>query len=97
MIIGSMLVELRLHGTSSLKEKRQILKSLIARVQNRFHVSVAEVAQNDRWEWGSIGVAVVSNDATHARQMLETISRFIEADHLGVEVTHSEIAVEHAL
>lgn len=97
MIVGALLVQLQLHGVSSLKEKRQIVKSLIARVQNRYHVAAAEVAQNDRWEWAEVGVSCVSNDATHARQILEQIASFIERDRFGCEVMHTGITVERLL
>jgi len=48
MIIGSCVVELFLHEPCSLKEKRQIIKSLIGRIQSRFNVSIAEVGMQDK-------------------------------------------------
>ncbi len=95
MIVGTLLIELRLPGNHSLKGKRQVLKSLIARLHNRYNVAAAEVENNDRWQVASIGVACVSNSAPHAREILEGVIGFVESDRLDVEIVDTAIEVEH--
>jgi uncharacterized protein YlxP (DUF503 family) len=96
MIVGTLIVELRLPGNHSLKGKRQVVKSLIARLHNRYNVAAAEVENNDRWQVATIGVACVSNSAPHASEILENVVSFIEADRLDLEVTDYAIEVTHA-
>ncbi|MDD3148753.1 MAG: DUF503 domain-containing protein [Candidatus Riflebacteria bacterium] len=69
----------------SLKEKRQILRSLIDRVKARFNASIAEVTDNDLWQRGTIGVAMVANDRLLLQQMAQKIDDIL-ADHSSVEI-----------
>lgn len=96
MIVGMLLVELHLPGNHSLKGKRQVVKSLIARLHNRYNVAAAEVENNDVWQTATIGVTCVSNNAVHAREILESCVSFIEADRLDLEVRDHAIEVTHA-
>jgi uncharacterized protein YlxP (DUF503 family) len=50
MIVGVCTIELRLRETRSLKDKRQVLKSIITRVKNNFNVAIAEVDYQDKWQ-----------------------------------------------
>lgn len=96
MIVGSLLLQLRLPGNQSLKGKRQVVKSLIARLHNRYNVAAAEVDDNDRWQVASIGVVCVSNNAAHANEILENVVAFVESDRLDLEVIDYSIEVTHA-
>ena len=96
MIVGPLLLELRLPGNHSLKGKRQVVKSLIARLHNRYSVAAAEVDQNDRWQVAVIGVACVSNSAPHAREILDNVVEFVEADRLDLDVVEAVIEVTQA-
>ena len=73
MIVGTIVVDLNLPGVNSLKEKRRRLKPLLARLQNRFNISVAEVGLNDIHRSAQIGVALVSNDKVHVDQVISNI------------------------
>ena len=70
----------RLHAPwiHSLKEKRMIVKSIIARLQNRFHVSAAEIEEQDTHQIIVIGVASIIPNNAVADSMMDEISRFIE-------------------
>jgi hypothetical protein len=97
MIVGLCRLNLRLPGKGSLKEKRQVVRSVTARLRNKFDVAVAEVDDNDRWQIATIGVACVSNDAAHARRMLEEAVEFVRATRLDAELLDHEIEVSQAL
>jgi hypothetical protein len=96
MIVGACRVTLRLPENSSLKGKRQLLRSLTTRLRNKFNVAVAEVDDNDRWQIATIGVTCVSNDARHAREMLDRVVAFIQYTRLDAELLESEIDVSQA-
>ena len=71
--------ELHLAACQSLKDKRQILQSLKARLRNEFNVSAAETAHQDLWQRAEITVCVVSTDRTHAADVLRQADRLVEA------------------
>ena len=70
----------RLHApwVHSLKEKRMIVKSLVARLQNRFHVSAAEIEEQDTHQIIVIGVAAIVPHNAMADSLMDEISQFIE-------------------
>ena len=74
--------ELTFHipASNSLKDKRQVRRSLIDRARHRFNASIAEVATQDSLRTLTIGVAVVSGELAHARDSLDEIIRFMESD-----------------
>ena len=76
--------------SGSLKGKRQVLKSLIARLHNRFNVSVAEVDAHDLWQRSVVGAAVVSNEGSHANSVLSRVVQYVEGDR-RLELLHYEI------
>jgi len=65
------------HATS-LKDKRQVCRSLIDKTRQRFNVSVAEVDTQDIHQTLTIGVAVVSGEPAHAQRSLDEVIRFME-------------------
>ena len=75
------------HATS-LKDKRQVCRSLVDKIKKRFNAAVAEVSTQDIHQTLTIGIAVVSGDAAHAQNALDEIIRFMEqhADGELVEV-----------
>ena len=83
-------VTFRLHApwVHSLKEKRMIVKSIIARLQNKFHVSAAEIDEQDVHQIIVIGVAAVVPHNAMADSLMEKISLFVE------ENTEAEIIDE---
>lgn len=79
--------------SGSLKDKRQIVRSLSQRIRNKFGAAVAEVADNEAWQLATIGVAVVSNSAHHCEQMLQEIVGYIESSRFDAELLDIETDV----
>ncbi len=79
MITVILTVRLQLPGPSSLKEKRRIIKSLLARLRNNFNISIAEVADNDLPRAATLGAAVVSNSTSYGHQVISKVVSKIEA------------------
>ena len=92
MIVGVAIVELHVHGSRSLKEKRGVVRSVIQRVRNRFAVSVAEVGGQDTWQRAQIGMTTVGGDARSVRAALDRAVEFIETLGLA-EVMDSDVDV----
>ena len=93
MVIGACEITLHLPECHTLKEKRQVVKSILARVRNQFEVAIAEVGENDRWQLAKIGVSCVSNDGQHAEAILQHIRRYIEETRPDLTITTYDIEV----
>lgn len=78
MVIGVLTIELFLSDSSSLKCKRRILKSLLDKIKSRFNLAVAEIGMQDQWKHSLVGITCITNDVSHAHQMLSSAIRFIE-------------------
>ena len=89
MVVGILTIELYLGEATSLKGKRRVLKSLLDRLKSRFNISVAEVGRMDNWQHSTVGVSVVSNEQSHAQQVMSAVVRFVEANG-NVAITHIE-------
>jgi uncharacterized protein YlxP (DUF503 family) len=85
MIVAIGTFEMHFPEVHSLKEKRQILRSLLDRVRAKFNASIAEVGNNDLWQRGTVGVAIVANDRVLLEQMAHKIDDIL-ADHSSVEI-----------
>jgi uncharacterized protein YlxP (DUF503 family) len=92
MIVGAAVVELHVHGSRSLKEKRGVVRSLAQRVRNRFPVSIAEVGGQDTWQRAVLGVATVGGDARALRRVLEDVVAFMDGTGLA-EVVVSDVEI----
>lgn len=91
MHVGVCQIVLRLPENHSLKGKRQVIKSIITRLQNKFNVSVAEVDNQDLWQLATLGVACVSNHRRHADETLANVIRFVAQNYPDVEMLSSQI------
>jgi uncharacterized protein len=78
MVVGTGIVDLRIPGCGSLKEKRSVLSRILRRTQNEFNVSIAEIGDNDLWRRARIGFSVVGNDRPYINAKMDHILRFIE-------------------
>ena len=74
---------------TSLKDKRQVCRSLVDKVRKRFNASVAEVGTQDVHQTLTVGVAVVSGEFSHAQNMLDEVIRYMEG-HADAELTEVE-------
>jgi uncharacterized protein YlxP (DUF503 family) len=87
-------VVLALPWNDSLKGKRSVVKSIIERTRQRFHVAAAEVEDMDAHRRATLGFAVVSNDARHAQSVLDKLVRFV-AGATQAELIDQSRTIEH--
>ena len=90
MPIGLLTLELHIPDARSLKDKRQVIRSLKDRLRVQFNVAVAELDHQDLWQRAVIGVVTISNDARHVEQALQAIVEESER-LLGPDLVSSEI------
>lgn len=92
MIVGAALVELHVHGSRSLKEKRGVVRSVTQRLRNRFNLSVAEVGGQDTWQRAVIGLVGCGSDPRRVRSVLDQAIAFVDGMGLA-EVTRSDVEI----
>jgi uncharacterized protein YlxP (DUF503 family) len=73
MIVGICSIELFLPESGSLKDKRQVIKSLKDRIKRRFNVAIAEVDDQDLWQKTVLGVACVGNRKDYVNEVLDKV------------------------
>ena len=80
MSVGLLTLELHLAEAQSLKDKRQVLRSLKDRLRANFNVAVAELDYEDSWQRSVVGVVTLSNEDRHVEQALQKV--LAEADRI---------------
>lgn len=80
MPVGLLTLELHIPEAQSLKDKRQVLRSLKDRLRGQFNVAVAELDHHDVWQRSVIGIVTLSNEQGHVEESLQNV--LAEADRL---------------
>jgi uncharacterized protein YlxP (DUF503 family) len=90
-MIAFLTLELRIEAARSLKDKRQVLRSLKDRLRAGFNVSVAELDQSDLWQRATLGVVSVSGSRDYLDGLMRNVEREATriANNHGAEVTDS--------
>jgi uncharacterized protein YlxP (DUF503 family) len=90
LVVGTLKLSLYIHDNQSLKEKRSTVKSVVAKVQKRFNVSISEVGSNDKWQMVELGISTVGNDRRFVNSALDNILSYLDSLYLG-EIIDSSI------
>jgi uncharacterized protein len=92
-VIAFLTLELRIEAAHSLKDKRQVLRSLKDRLRASFNVSVAELDATDLWQRATVGVVSISGSHDYLRGLMEKVERAATriANNAGAEITDSFI------
>ena len=93
MHVGICRVTLRIEASNSLKDKRQVVRSLVERLRRRYNVAIAEVESQDSWRTAVLGIVVVSNQAAHADQQVARVVEEIESTRLDAEVVDQQVEI----
>ena len=93
MPVAVLTLHLRLPGCASLKEKRSLIKPVLARLHREFNLSVAELDSQDMHHEAVLGFATLSADATQNTRLLQQAITFIQTHfpHLEVMEDHIEL------
>jgi len=88
--IDLLTLEIHIPDARSLKDKRQVLRSLKDRLRARFNVAVAELEHQELWQRSRVGVVSISGDGKHLEESLEAIA--LESERLlGRDLVSREI------
>ncbi len=84
MQIAALRVRLEVTSSLTLKDKRQVVRSLLARIRNHFNVSAAEIGDNDSVRYAELGAVAVSNDHAYLDGMMSKLLDLIESEPRAV-------------
>ena len=94
MPIGLLTLEIHISDARSLKDKRQVLRSLKDRLRAHFNVAVAELDHHDVWQRSRIGVVGISNDSKHLEESMSAVAaeseRVLGRDLVSQEIEYFE-------
>ncbi len=91
MAIAFLTLELRIEAAHSLKEKRQVVRSLKDRLRTHFNVAVAEIENSNLWQRATIGVVSVSDSRDDLDGLMQNVERQAVkiANNAGAELVDS--------
>ncbi len=91
MPIAFLTIELRIEGSHSLKDKRQVLRSMKDKLRREFNVAVAEVEATDLWQRATVGVVSISDSRDYLEGLMASVERHASklANQVGAEVVDS--------
>jgi hypothetical protein len=92
MSIGLLSLEIHIPDARSLKDKRQVLRSLKDKLRGRFNVAVAELEHQDLWQRSVVGVVSISSDDKHLEESMRAVAeeseRILGRDLIGQEIEY---------
>jgi uncharacterized protein YlxP (DUF503 family) len=92
MFIGSIVFEIHIPYSQSLKEKRTVIRSLKEKLRNKFNVSVSEVGEMDKHQKSVVAVVLVGADQGHIEKSMDSIINFVEVNYPEIYIqTYREI------
>jgi hypothetical protein len=80
MPVGLLTLDLHIADAQSLKDKRQVLRSLKDKLRQKFNVAVAEMDHHDAWQRSVVGVVTLANEEKYVREVLQKV--LDEADEI---------------
>src|SRR5215471_6516360 len=91
MPIAYLTLELRIEGAHSLKDKRQVLRSVKDRLRNSFNISIAEIEVTDLWQRATLGVVSISDSRDYLQGLMQNVEREAArlANNAGAEIVDS--------
>jgi len=85
LAVGVCRLQMHIAASTSLKDKRQVVRSVTSRLRQRFNVAVAETDDLDDWNLATIGIVCVANDGGYAHGLLSRAVAWLEDERLDVE------------
>jgi uncharacterized protein YlxP (DUF503 family) len=77
--IGVLILDIQIHDSHSLKDKRHVVKGLKDRLRSKFNVSVSEIDGQDTWQRSVVAAVTVSGDRARAESVLQSVEREAES------------------
>jgi len=89
MIVGVLTLELVIYASSSLKEKRFVVKSIKDKLKHKFNIAIAEIDYLDKWQRAKLGIVTVGNDYSHVENSIQKVFEYLDKWNDFEIVNHS--------
>lgn len=86
MIVKTLVLDLYIQNSNSLKDKRRVLKSLKQKCRQKFNISISELDEFDNFRRSILGIAVISTNDNFADQVLDKTLNLIETEYNSIEI-----------
>jgi uncharacterized protein YlxP (DUF503 family) len=86
MFVTTISLTLFIHDALTLKDKRQIIKSILEKTRQKFNAATAEVGYQDQWQRSQLGIALVGNSPSYLESVRQELLKMIESQY-PVEIT----------
>lgn len=93
MVYAVLILDLKLSGSRSLKQKRSMIKPILSRLHKEFNISVAEIGKNDRWDESVIACGLISNKGNSASAQLNAVRDYFESYMREVSIVNYSITL----
>ena len=93
MHVTTLTLYLDLPGNGSLKDKRSVVKGLLARLHKEFNVSAAEVGAHNAWNIAVLACALVTTDPAHGQRAMEKLVQWLESHRPDLELDDCRIEI----
>lgn len=90
-MIAYLILEIRIEDAHSLKDKRQVVRSVKDGLRNHFNVAVAEIEASDAWQRATLGIVSISDSRDYLEGLMRNVERYATkvANNAGGEITDS--------
>ena len=88
MYVGATRIDFEVVDSMTLKDKRQVVRSLLDRIRVKFHLSAAEVDRLDDRRLATIAIACVGNEHGFVETVLDRVVTFVESDPRVIVIVH---------
>ena len=78
MIVGVLTIELVIYASSSLKEKRFVVKSIKDKLKHKFNIAIAEIDYLDKWQRAKFGIVTVGNEYSHVENSIQKVFEYLD-------------------
>ncbi|WP_456464989.1 DUF503 domain-containing protein [Persephonella sp.] len=86
MFIGSIVFDLHIPYSNSLKEKRMVIRSVKEKLKSKFNVSVSEVGDQNLWQSAQIAVVMVAPDQKQVEKVMQNVINFVEVNFPDIHI-----------
>lgn len=93
MVIGVCTLELQVPDSASLKQKRQVIRSVMARLRQQYNIALAEVDHQDSWQLATLAMVAVSSDLAYVQGLLQRAVDAVEGGRHGLVLLDYSIEV----
>ena len=91
MAVAQLTLEVRIEGAHSLKDRRQVVRSMKDQLKQAFNISIAEMDEGVTWQSATFGVVAISRSRDYLHGLIEEVERAarLMAAELGADLADS--------